>query len=64
MPSNMSMNSDNHIDEVNGTSEIDGSVAAKTVLEDVLVVPIQGLDFDCPGMLNEDKVRAFDLFSL
>ncbi|GFY57618.1 GTPase-activating protein and VPS9 domain-containing protein 1 [Trichonephila inaurata madagascariensis] len=29
-------------------------------LEDVLVVPILGIDFDCPGMLTEDKVLAIE----
>ncbi|KFM80019.1 GTPase-activating protein and VPS9 domain-containing protein 1, partial [Stegodyphus mimosarum] len=60
LPSSMLMNSDNHVDEMNGVQEMDSSVASKTPLEDVLVVPILGIDFDCPGLLNEDKVLAIE----
>ncbi|GBO33908.1 hypothetical protein AVEN_221071-1, partial [Araneus ventricosus] len=60
LPSNMMLNSDNHADEANGLPEVDATVAAKTQLEDVLVVPILGIDFDCPGMLTEDKVISID----
>ncbi|CAL1292355.1 unnamed protein product [Larinioides sclopetarius] len=54
------LNSDNHADEANGLPEVDATAAAKTQLEDVLVVPILGIDFDCPGMLTEDKVLAME----
>ncbi|GFY72679.1 GTPase-activating protein and VPS9 domain-containing protein 1 [Trichonephila inaurata madagascariensis] len=60
LPTSMMMNSDNHADEANGLPEVDAALAAKAQLEDVLVVPILGIDFDCPGMLTEDKVLAIE----
>ncbi|XP_071038860.1 GTPase-activating protein and VPS9 domain-containing protein 1 [Parasteatoda tepidariorum] len=51
---------ENHVDEANGLSEVDSGLNSKNHLEDVLVVPILGLDFDCPGMLNEEKVLAIE----
>ncbi|GIY04819.1 GTPase-activating protein and VPS9 domain-containing protein 1 [Caerostris darwini] len=60
LPSSMILSSDNHTEEINGIPEVDPVVAAKTQLEDVLVVPILGIDFDCPGMLTEDKVLAIE----
>ncbi|GIY73054.1 GTPase-activating protein and VPS9 domain-containing protein 1, partial [Caerostris extrusa] len=60
LPSSMMLSSDNHTEEINGIPEVDPVVVAKTQLEDVLVVPILGIDFDCPGMLTEDKVLAIE----
>ncbi|XP_054720552.1 GTPase-activating protein and VPS9 domain-containing protein 1-like [Uloborus diversus] len=60
LPGSMMLGSENHIDETNGVKESDLSAANKEHLEDVLVVPILGIDFDCPGMLNEEKVLAIE----
>lgn len=62
LPSNLLLNSDNPTDEANGTSEMDANLNPKLQLENVLVVPIQSIDLDCPGMLNEDKVSFYILF--
>ena len=56
LPNNFHSNNDGPSDDVNGVPENDANMNSRTQLEDVLVVPLQGIDYDCPGMLNEDKV--------
>lgn len=56
LPNNFLSNNDGPSDDANGVPENDTNINSRTQLEDVLVVPLQGIDYDCPGMLNEDKV--------
>lgn len=56
LPNNFLSNNDGPSDDANGVQENDANINSRTQLEDVLVVPLQGIDYDCPGMLNEDKV--------
>lgn len=58
LPNNFLSNNDGPSDDANGVQENDANMNSRTQLEDVLVVPLQGIDYDCPGMLNEDKVTT------
>lgn len=61
LPNNFLSNNDGPSDDANGVQENDTNINSRTQLEDVLVVPLQGIDYDCPGMLNEDKVIIITL---